>query len=208
VDSAVAHCGPQQAQEFLIRGSYSPISTHRDAHEKVVRYRAETYGFLPGLTPAGWGSEPASAQISSTTFMGLPVQLHRKIFPALRCVEEEIQSECSETYKPQGLAGIRKRNTFRGGEITNHMFGIAIDIDPLRNTCCGCVEPWRSHPLCKNKSLRVEQRMAMPICWVQAFEHHGFYWLGHDPLQDTMHFEFLGDPNVSRSAAVLPQDDR
>ncbi|QUS47068.1 hypothetical protein F1331_25700 [Salmonella enterica subsp. enterica serovar Dessau] len=23
----------------------------------------------------------------------------------------------------------------------------------------------------------------------------GFYWLGHDVLQDTMHFEFLGDPD-------------
>ena len=23
---------------------------------------------------------------------------------------------------------------------------------------------------------------------------YGFYWLGHDALEDTMHFEFLGDP--------------
>jgi hypothetical protein len=30
---------------------------------------------------------------------------------------------------------------------------------------------------------------------VQAFERFGFYWLGHDALQDTMHFEFLGDPD-------------
>jgi hypothetical protein len=37
--------------------------------------------------------------------------------------------------------------------------------------------------------------MAMPACWVSAFEQYGFYWLGHDELKDTMHFEFLGDPN-------------
>jgi hypothetical protein len=36
--------------------------------------------------------------------------------------------------------------------------------------------------------------MAMPRCWVSAFEKFGFYWLGHDELADTMHFEFLGDP--------------
>jgi hypothetical protein len=37
--------------------------------------------------------------------------------------------------------------------------------------------------------------MAMPECWVHAFERYGFYWLGHDVLRDTMHFEFLGDPD-------------
>jgi hypothetical protein len=37
--------------------------------------------------------------------------------------------------------------------------------------------------------------MAMPECWVHAFERFGFYWLGHDVLKDTMHFEFLGDPD-------------
>ena len=36
--------------------------------------------------------------------------------------------------------------------------------------------------------------MAMPECWVHAFEKYGFYWLGNDQLQDTMHFEFLADP--------------
>ena len=34
----------------------------------------------------------------------------------------------------------------------------------------------------------------MPACWVKAFERFGFYWLGRDELEDTMHFEFLGDP--------------
>jgi hypothetical protein len=34
----------------------------------------------------------------------------------------------------------------------------------------------------------------MPACWVGVFERFGFYWLGHDALKDTMHFEFLGDP--------------
>jgi hypothetical protein len=37
--------------------------------------------------------------------------------------------------------------------------------------------------------------MAMPECWVHSFERYGFYWLGHDVLRDTMHYEFLGDPD-------------
>jgi hypothetical protein len=30
---------------------------------------------------------------------------------------------------------------------------------------------------------------------VDTFERFGFYWLGNDVLEDTMHFEFLGDPD-------------
>jgi hypothetical protein len=45
--------------------------------------------------------------------------------------------------------------------------------------------------------------MAMPECWVHAFERYGFYWLGHDVLRDTMHYEFLGDPDhILRSSGA------
>jgi hypothetical protein len=37
--------------------------------------------------------------------------------------------------------------------------------------------------------------MSMPECWIRQFERYGFYWLGRDELEDTMHFEFLGDPD-------------
>jgi hypothetical protein len=78
--------------------------------------------------------------------------------------------------------------------VTNHAYGIAIDVDPDINTCCGCVPPWNDAPACKRKAKTEYDRMAMPECWVHAFERYGFYWLGHDVLRDTMHFEFLGDP--------------
>jgi hypothetical protein len=127
--------------------------------------------------------------------MGLPVQMHRKVVPALQCVEEEIKRSCADhPYKAQALAGIRFRNTYRGGEVTNHIYGIAIDVDPSLNSCCGCVKPWSSAPACQRPAKTEYDRMAMPECWVHAFERYGFYWLGHDVLRDTMHFEFLGDP--------------
>jgi hypothetical protein len=41
----------------------------------------------------------------------------------------------------------------------------------------------------------VWEKTSLPRCWVEAFERYGFYWLGRDQLEDTMHFEFLGDPD-------------
>ena len=79
----------------------------------------------------------------------------------------------------------RVGNTYRGGEVSNHLFGIAIDIDPDKNPCCGCVDPWPTHPLCKLVGASIWEKTALPKCWVQAFERYGFYWLGRDVLQDT-----------------------
>jgi hypothetical protein len=78
--------------------------------------------------------------------------------------------------------------------VSNHLLGIAIDIDPDRNPCCGCVDPWPTNPVCK-KTGTVYKRTALTRCWIQSFERFGFDWLGHDTLEDTMHFEFLGDPD-------------
>jgi hypothetical protein len=51
------------------------------------------------------------------------------------------------------------------------------------------------HPLCK-RTTGIVGRTALTRCWVDAFERYGFYWLGRDAiLRDTMHFEFLGDPD-------------
>jgi hypothetical protein len=137
--------------------------------------------------------------------MGLPIRMHRKVVPALKCVEVEISQACVDhPYTPHALAGIRSRNTYRGGEVTNHAYGIAIDVDPSVNTCCGCVSPWNDAPACKRHAKSEYDRMAMPECWVHAFERYGFYWLGHDVLRDTMHFEFLGDPTRILKAGSSP----
>ena len=73
--------------------------------------------------------------------------------------------------------------------------GIAIDIDPDRNPCCGCVDPWPNHRYCKSGAKSVFEKTELTRCWIDSFERHGFYWLGHDSLEDTMHFEYLGDPD-------------
>lgn len=194
-DPKVPKCRLQKPLPFLIRANYTPVGAHKEAHDKAIRFRTEHYGYAKGFGDPKWNAYPPSHYVTDLHFMGLTAKLHPRIAPALACAEQAILKHCGAfPYTPAVLAGIRYENTYRGGEITNHMYGIAVDLDPGRNTCCNCVPPWRDHPLCKKK-LPIEQRMAMPMCWVKQFEKFGFYWLGRDKLEDTMHFEFLGDPD-------------
>jgi hypothetical protein len=202
VPGEVIQCAEQRPQDFLIRGNYVVKARHtpperlaRQAlHQKAIQYRTEQYGFFPGFGRSEWNAHPPMHYVATTTFMSLRVRLHRRIIPAVQCAEQEIRRSCQAfPYRPVRLSGIRDRNTYHTGEITNHAYGIAIDIDPHLNTCCRCTAKWRAHPLCARQVDSIFERMSMPECWVTAFEKYGFYWLGHDQLQDTMHFEFLGD---------------
>ncbi len=210
-DPPSASCRPQSAQPFLIRGNYIPWgrparerATRQAAHLRAIAWRTEHYGYFTGFGDRRLNPRPPRYYAVTARFMGLPVRMHRAVVPALACVEGEIARTCAAfPYRPRSLAGIRLRNTYHTGEVTNHAYGIAIDIDPDRNTCCHCVGAWARHPLCSRRpTARTPfDRMAMPECWVRAFERYGFYWLGHDVLQDTMHFEFLGDPARLGTAA-------
>lgn len=192
-------CSTQKPQPFLIRSNFVKRGAlNATAHEQALRYRAEQYGSVEGLGLERYNKQKAYASAVSVQFMGLPIQIHKKVAPALRCVERYIERTCTgpkERYTPHAIGGFRQANTYRGGEVSNHLFGIAIDIDPNRNPCCGCVAPWPDHPACRSAAESVFERAALPRCWIDAFERFGFYWLGRDPeLRDTMHFEFLGDP--------------
>ncbi len=191
-------CRVQSPQKFLERRSF----VHKrilegQKHAHAVRWLAEHYGHVDDELTRRLNPRRAFSQAKTIRFMGLPIVIHEKIAPALTCVEKRIQRTCTgrSSYKPRAVGGFREANTYRGTEISNHLFGIAVDIDPDKNPCCGCVEPWSSHPLCKKKTRTAYERTAMPKCWIKSFERFGFDWLGHDELEDTMHFEFLGDPD-------------
>ena len=197
-------CNEQPPQEFLIRKNFFPkwnagkdeAAARAAAHQLSIKYRTEHYGYVGGFGSPSMNPHAPPFYTKKMQWFGLDIVVHEKIIPALQCVEEEIKHSCSDhPYKPAALAGIRYNNTYHTGEVTNHMYGIAIDIDPAINSCCGCVPPWNSNPLCHKQVSSEYERMSMPECWVHAFERYGFYWLGHDVLQDTMHYEFLGDPD-------------
>ena len=199
-----ARCREQAPQTFLIRTNYirrggasaEEGRRRHEAHARAIRYRTEQYGYFEGFGSPAWNSNTPSSFVETVSFMGRRVRMHRRVIPALQCVEAELRHSCSaHPYQPHALAGIRMQNTYHTGEVTNHAYGIAIDVDPDRNTCCGCVGHWAEHPLCHRPVNSVWEQMAMPECWVNVFERFGFYWLGHDPMHDTMHFEFLGDPD-------------
>jgi hypothetical protein len=197
-------CNYQEPQGFLIRGNWATTREmsrdeqreRRDTARRAVDYRTEQYGYFSGFGSRSLNRSTPLDNAERTEFMGLRVRLNRKIIPALGCVEEQIRAECTDpVYTPRRLSGIRDRNTYHNGEVSNHVYGIAIDVDPTENTCCMCVAQWGDHPLCQRDVDSIYERMAMPECWVHVFERFGFYWLGRDRLQDTMHFEFLGDPD-------------
>ena len=188
-------CRVQPPQKFLERRSFlhkGIIDTKKQA--EAVRWRTEHYGYPDEDTAHAAASASSHSQAKSVHFMGLPISIHAKVASALACVEKRLLKAGGSRYKPRAIGGFREANTYRGVEVSNHLYGIAIDIDPDKNPCCKCVEPWPSNPICKNPG-DVTRRTTLPKAWIKAFEHFGFDWLGNDTLEDTMHFEFLGDPD-------------
>lgn len=191
-------CRVQSPQKFLERRSFVTKGiVDGKKHLDAVRYLVSHYGNVGDDLTRKMNPKGALPQAVTVKFMGHSVSVHTKVAPALACVEKKIKKTCKgkSRYTPRALGGFRGANTYRGLEISNHLFGIALDVDPDRNPCCGCVDPWPSHPKCKKKAKSAYERADMPKCWIRAFERFGFDWLGHDPLEDTMHFEFLGDPD-------------
>lgn len=195
---ARGRCRAQKPQTFLKRSHYVKKNMiDPKAHARAIRYRAEKYGSIPGIGATAFNPEPVSRHVTHTRFFGLPIVMHERVAPALACVERRIKQKCTgpkSRYEPRAIGGLRTENTIRQGEISNHLFGIAIDIDPNRNPCCHCVAKWQGHKKCRQPVKSPYERADLSRCWVDAFEHYGFYWLGLDSLEDTMHFEFLGDP--------------
>ncbi|MBK6460559.1 MAG: M15 family metallopeptidase [Myxococcales bacterium] len=196
VDGKPMRCLEQPPQAFLIRGNWFKKGTDSNkALAEAIKYRTEHYGYFPGFGSPSGNAHPPRFYAEPVSFMGMTATVNKHVGVALRCVEAALQATpAKDEYHPHSMGGIRFSNTYRGSEISNHVYGIAIDIEPHLNTCCGCVAPWTEHPLCQRRVSSIYERMAMPKSWVAIFERFGFYWLGHDVLQDTMHFEFLGDP--------------
>jgi hypothetical protein len=199
-----SRCREQAPQPFLMRHNYitvpggaeAELARRRRAHRRAIEYRTREYGYVEGFGDPRWNALEPKHYVKSGSFFGIGISMNVRVLTALGCVEETIRRECSESYTPEILDGLRTRQTFYNGEVSNHRYGIAIDIDPNHNPCCGCLPPLSDWPRCKEPVATPYERTRIPRCWVEQFERYGFYWLGHDELEDTMHFEFLGDPDA------------
>jgi hypothetical protein len=204
-------CNEQTPQPFLVDAHFDSFNAKggsarewKQVLDKAVRYRTEQYGYVEGFGDEAWNPSTPIDQARVVTFFGVSVSVHRRIAPALACVETAIRARCAgQPYQPYVLSGLRRRNTYVNGEVSNHVYGIALDVDPKRNPCCGCIGEWRESERCQNEKSKF-QRMDMPRCWVTEFERFGFYWLGHARIEDTMHFEFLAEPSqIVRQTGLL-----
>src|SRR5262249_45677245 len=135
-------CNEQAPQQFL-------VDAHFDSHfalgaerrrewanvlSAAVRYRTEQYGYVAGFGSKEWNSRSVAEQLRTVSFFGVPVRIHERIADALGCAEARIRLRCADQpYQPTILSGARIRNTYLNGEVSNHVYGIAIDVDPVRN---------------------------------------------------------------------------
>lgn len=215
IAAPASKCNEQRAQSFLMRSTYihqlglttEMAQQRKRLHHAAIAYRTRHYGYVEGFGDSTMNPRPPYDYSGDGKFFGLHVRMNSRVLVALGCVEETIEQTCSNTpYVPQVLDGLRARNTFHNNEVSNHLYGIAIDIDPVRNACCHCVAPSRDAPICKKPAKTPFDHAEIPPCWVEAFEKYGFYWLGHDVLEDTMHFEFLGDPNQIKRSTSAPAE--
>lgn len=206
-------CNEQRAQSFLMRSTYiqqrgltpAEVLQRKQLHREAIEYRTRHYGYVEGFGNLIMNPRFPYDYSSDGRFFGVHIRMNSRVLVALGCVEETIKQTCSNTpYTPRMLDGLRARNTFHNNEVSNHLYGIAIDIDPDRNACCHCVAPSRDAPICRKPAKTPFDHAEIPPCWVDAFEKYGFHWLGRDVLEDTMHFEFLGDPNKILASSPTP----
>lgn len=212
-----AACVPQKALDSLDTKHYYNFWLKEKDEKKVQKYleelhkfRSSNYGRVPGEPETyPYNVNPVTKYLKETTFLNLKVKLHERIIPALKCVEEEILKSCQvdgNAYIPKIVSGFRTNASYKR-VISNHQFGMAIDFDPLNdhgkfdgNPCCGpsCESKWRTHPICNNHDTSHSDPYNVAKvnpCWVKSFEKYGFHWLINFRMHDTMHFEYLADPN-------------
>jgi hypothetical protein len=69
-------CNEQPPQDFLVRGNF--LRDGAAAVQRAIQYRTDTYGYFPGFGHAGAGAQPPKAFVVDTTFMNLPIRMHRR----------------------------------------------------------------------------------------------------------------------------------
>ena len=113
-------------------GEFSAVDLGKKLAGKAVRYRTEQYGHFPGFGRPEWNPHPPMHYARRVDFFGRRTRLHERILPAVACAEAEIRRTCGAfPYQPRRLSGIRDRNTYHNGEVSNHVYGIALDVEPF-----------------------------------------------------------------------------
>ncbi len=122
-----------------------------------------------------WNREDIERNLEKTSFLWIPINLHRSIVPALKSAENTIkQDPALSGYKIHRAEGYNWRNIEGTTTLSNHALWIALDLNPQENM-------W---------SFGNGQR-DIPERFVQIMKENGFIWWGDWKTRfDPMHFEF------------------
>ena len=92
--TSTSACNEQAPQDFLIRGNFLK---EKDGNARAIQWRTDHYGWFPGFGRPGPDALPPSASVVDTTFMGLPVKMHRKVVPGARAASRRTSSSPAPT---------------------------------------------------------------------------------------------------------------
>jgi hypothetical protein len=181
---------PHLRDIFFVPYRTGPIEAVEAEDQDPGRFR------VLALLSASYGPQPSRQQVP-TSFLGLPVRMHRKIVPALERVAKRLAAarERDASLQPflRRLSGGFAERTIAGTDrLSAHAFGIAIDLDKSMS------DYWRWQRKGPHR-----WRNRIPQAIVDAFEAEGFIWGGRWYHYDTMHFEYrpeLLDPTCSVGA--------
>lgn len=112
------------------------------------------------------------------------ITMHRKLKTEVQAIFQDIYSNTDYCINPSDCNTTQRGwETLNGGSVSQHSFGLAIDINASHNagdyTECGTWNPG-SDPLSIGKDHKV----------VQIMEKHGFGWGGEWSKRDPMHFSY------------------
>ncbi|PIO06974.1 hypothetical protein COT47_02005, partial [Candidatus Woesearchaeota archaeon CG08_land_8_20_14_0_20_43_7] len=165
-----------------------------------------------------WYGDPMnmpSANLGTTTFRGKTITMNKKVLPLFDCISKEIDNTCSaadKNYQLTSVSDTRETNTYSGGGISKHLYGIAIDLNPATNPFCYSTptnQGASGSSKCPTSPSKPEDNIIkdLPQCWIDAMQKYGFLWGGtkqwsmleaaaKDWGRDSMHFNFYGDPST------------
>jgi hypothetical protein len=136
----------------------------------------------------GRSAEEVAKNCAKVDFCGQPVTFNRRAgaSDALGKVSAELSSLVQAqpelaAYVEKLGGGFNWRQIAGTQQLSNHSFGIAIDLNPSQGAY------WRWQPLPR---LPAYSRLGFPQSVIEIFERHGFIWGGKWYHYDTMHFEY------------------
>ncbi len=166
-------------QEFL-KATYGNTQMNVEAQLQEIEFLKS---LVPTITTTSdtFASTLGIARPDETkiSLLNPKIKIHKKIVPAVLCVQKEIQDSCPGIgdFKLMNLRGYEWSVNDKNPEILpSSSYGISVDVNPPTDS--------------------------MPKCIVDAFKKYGFRWGGEFKEPMIWHFEFMSDPNLLRTGTA------